>query len=180
MSQAEESIVQKEKNTQKKINDVSTSIKAATTEENKAWEELRNNKEKELKKIDFLTPLKALGIPKTTISVDVRSSDDSNVVFVVRVQSENGASINGVIKEKPPAELTKIGNKLNGLRAEKQKLTDYLIELRAYRQNELNRLERWARGQVAAKALEEAGGDMAVFAEKFESLVPQSLRNLLE
>jgi hypothetical protein len=81
--------------------------------------------------------------------------------------------------EKIPVELLKLYTTVDDLVNQVGVIRVKLLELRQYRQTEIQSLERFARGKIASEALKRAGGDHADFVNKLEALVPERLRDLL-
>lgn len=190
VSQAEESLVAKERDIQNALTTTNTKL----TESRKALDDMiaeeSKAKEKQLSDLDFGS-LKQVGVDNITLSVRLyRKDSDNSMYFEVSGSHEpnkkskdevrsRSFSLQSTIPFTPPNKMKAMFEDIRLLEAEISELKGRLIELRAYRQNELGSLERWAKGQIAKHVFKTVGGDHEKFAQTMADSMPESLKSLL-
>lgn len=182
VSQVDEAIVKQEREKKKQRDAVQAKIKTADEQIQAIEKKLRDDKKKELSKTTVIAALKTFDI-KVEVKVSLTMSPDkASMTYDVNFIQEqrNHGHLHGRIVETMPKPLISLYKAVETLSAECDELTSDILSLRSYRQAEMAGLERWARGQLAAQALKNAGGEMGEMLKRIDSLMPSSLKNLLE
>lgn len=141
---------------------------------------------KSIKTAAAVEALKVLGFKSPKIEV-TGSADESEFVLITTITAGAGlpsrhadsGQLRGYTVVPIPKSIVAARADIKKKTSEKEALQTSLMELRSYRQNEMLSLERWAKGQIAAQALQNAGGEMAELSDRLQGLLPMSVQKLL-
>lgn len=130
--------------------------------------------------------LKVLGFKSPKVDV-TGSADESEFVLITSITAvpnsdprrRESGQLTSYAVVPTPKPIVQARADIKKKSSEKEALQASLMELRSYRQNEMTSLERWAKGQIAAQALQNAGGEMAELSDRLQGLLPMSVQKLL-
>lgn len=182
ISQIEETIIKKERAARAELAELESKIKvlsAVFDDSLKTEGQKLVNKSKCDEIFKFLI---SLGIENP--SIDVQNEYSNSEMHITVLISAGGKSVGrqqlyGTLSIPVPQQIRWKRDELDKLKNRRTEVRDNVLSLNRYRQTEMSSIERFARGQLAARTLKEAGGEFEKFVINLEGNMPIGLKNLL-
>jgi len=182
VSQVEEQLSEKDRDLTQHLRDLNSQLDKVNKQYEEAENKFEDDQSKKFKNLKIWQEMKNLGFKNVTHKIRISHYDfkDKKCHLYHHIKSDHG-NMESVSSPIPiPQNLLKLQSQREELQSTISKTQSELISIRSSRQNDIPSLERWAKGRIAAQALQKAGGDMQNFLDKLSGNIPSNIKRLLE